>query len=268
MNRRGPRQNKALSQVFLRDPWPCKKIAETCLLSGATKALEIGPGGGILTKELLSAGLHVTAVEHDPRFAEILKENVGAGLASRLSVINQDILFYDLGEWIEKANSPVAVAGNIPYHISAPIIMWVIGQMDKLCNVQFMVQKEFAERIVAKPGSKDYGSLSVYVQLRCQVELSFLVERNLFSPVPKVDSAVLLFKPLLNPSLSLHELSIIEMIARVSFAQRRKKLRTSIRHLIGRDKEPACPIDLNRRPETLSPTEFVQLAAFYSSTRG
>jgi 16S rRNA (adenine1518-N6/adenine1519-N6)-dimethyltransferase len=264
MRRQDPRQNKALSQVFLRDSWPCQRIAAQCTKEGVERVLEIGPGGGILTRELLAQGLDVTAVEHDSRFAEILNDKVGVELATKLTVVNQDVLFYDLGEWIEAQSSRAAVAGNIPYHISAPIIMWVIGQIDRLANVQLMVQKEFAERLVAKPGSKAYGSLSVYVQLRCQVELAFVVERSLFTPIPKVDSAVVVFKPLEKVTLSLTELSIIEMIARVSFAQRRKKLRTSIRHLIGRDKEASCPIDLNRRPETLTPAEFISLAAYYS----
>jgi len=254
-------QKKSLGQVFLRTEWPVQRMVERLCELRIARALEIGPGGGVLTRALLKAGLDVMAVEKDSRFAARMEEYASqlAGEASgRLEVINTDILKFDWREWIQVARAPVAVVGNIPYNISSPILIKGLEVLGDLQAMMFMTQLEFAQRVVARPSSKDYGSLSVYTQLRAEVSIEFKVERTCFNPVPKVDSAVILILPK-RDKLSAELLKRVEQVTRTAFTQRRKKLRNSIRPFLEGKDEHACPLDLERRADSLSPQEYVQM---------
>jgi 16S rRNA (adenine1518-N6/adenine1519-N6)-dimethyltransferase len=228
---------------------------------GIRNVLEIGPGGGALTKELLSKGFAVTAVEKDSRFAELLVESCKGSFApgASLMVVNDDVLKFDLSKWLTETNGVRAVCGNIPYNISSSIMQWVIPVMPNLECAIFMVQKEFARRLVAVPSTKDYGSLSVYAQLRAKLRILFDVPREIFKPVPKVDSAVFIMsRP--DADYSDRDLADSEKVTRFVFTQRRKMLRNSLGKLTDLSSESELPIDLNRRPDSLTPVEFVELA--------
>lgn len=260
-----PKQKKSLGQVFLRTDWPVKKVVEKVLSWQARRVIEIGPGGGILTRALLEAGIDVTAVEKDERFVERLEEynrERGADARGKLTIVSSDILRFDLEKWLDSSGDPAAVVGNIPYNISSPIVQWVLPHLDRLKGVNFLVQLEFAQRLAGSADSKEYGSLSVYAQLRAAIELDCKVDRTCFNPVPKVDSALVTLrkKP---PIYSEELLKKAELVTQSAFTQRRKKLRNAVRVFMEDDsQDQRCPIDLNRRPDSLRPEEFVQLTQF------
>jgi 16S rRNA (adenine1518-N6/adenine1519-N6)-dimethyltransferase len=257
------KQKKSLGQVFLNTDWPVRRIVENTLELGITRVIEIGPGNAILTDALSQAGIKVTAIEKDDRFANRLSERISRGELPGVEIINTDILQFDLGHWINASpNSSSAVLGNIPYNISTPIFMWTLPHLSSLKAAIFMVQLEFAQRVAAAVDTKDYGSLSVYCQLRAICELNFKVEKTCFTPIPKVDSAVLTLRPRPDLSLSHKLLQYTETICRIAFTQRRKKLRNTVKPFLHGRLENDCPIDLNRRAETLMPADFVKLAEF------
>ena len=257
----GPlRQKKSLGQVFLHDEWPVRRVVEIVQDWKATAVIEIGPGGAILTNSLSKAGIATTAIEKDDRFAERL---ISAAIPG-VEIVNQDVLQFDLGAWIDgviAAGKRPAVVGNIPYNISSPIILWVLPHLHRLAGATFLVQLEFAERLAAVPHTKDYGSLSVYTQLRAKVRLDCEVGREFFTPVPKVDSAIVVMEPPLK-SLDPEVLKKIETITRTAFHQRRKQLRNAVKPFLAGRKEADCPIELSRRPEMLTLDEFAALAKF------
>ncbi|MCX6130899.1 MAG: 16S rRNA (adenine(1518)-N(6)/adenine(1519)-N(6))-dimethyltransferase RsmA [Proteobacteria bacterium] len=263
------RQKKSLSQVFLRTDWPVRKLIERLNQLHVTRILEIGPGGGILTRALLESPWKVTAIEKDDRFAEKLVDYFSQKkeeLVGSIEIVNQDVLKFDLKAWLDQSEEPTAIVGNIPYGISTPIVMWVLPFLERVKGVEFLVQLEFASRLAGIAGTKDYGSLSVYTQLRAQVTIECKVERTCFTPIPAVDSALVFLKAKADV-LPEDFLRKVETVARVSFTQRRKKLRNAIRQFLTEDALASCPIDVNRRPDTLRPEEYVELAKFIYSAK-
>jgi len=261
-----PRQKKSLGQVFLRTDWPVQRVVERMRSWKVRRVIEIGPGGGILTRALLAADLKVTAIEKDDRFADTLieydrlREDDQPGI---LEVVNQDVLKYDLAAWLGSSGEPAAVIGNIPYNISSPILLWALPYLNSLKGIDFLTQLEFAQRLASSVGSKSYGSLSVYTQLRAKVELECKVDRTCFSPVPNVDSALVSLMPrqdVIDPKLAKN----VEQVTRAAFNQRRKKLRNSMKVFLTDSIDvDQCPVDLTRRPDSLRPDEFVAMAQFF-----
>lgn len=258
-----PRKNKALGQVFLKDDWPCVRMASGLKNQGITHVLEIGPGGGALTKHLLKAGLHVTCVEKDTRFAEILEEKKEelTDVGGSLLILNEDILKFDLQGWLIDKPFSVAVCGNIPYNISSPILIKVLPLLSRLVTVCFLVQLEFGQRVCAEPGSKNYGSLSVFSQLRALTNLDFVVSKRCFTPIPKVDSAVIsMKKPIIKFSEQL--LQKTETVTRQAFTMRRKKLSNAMAKFLNSKDLNLAPINLDQRPDVTTPKQFVEMTKF------
>ena len=262
---RAPLQKKGLSQVFLKTTEPLKKVSSTLRSLGIKQVLEIGPGGGILTEELVKSGFRVTAIETDERFVEhlaVLFSTINAPSGASLDLVHKDFLKYPVDEWLQSTPEVKALVGNIPYHISSPILLRILAQTHpSLGAVILMTQKEFADRLVASPGSKDYGSLSVFAQLRMKVSLLEIVPRHLFSPVPKVDSALFLAVPWETPFPS-EELQMVEKITRLAFAQRRKKLHNALSGYPGFKNLPleSSPLDLSLRADAVSPQAYYDFA--------
>ena len=255
-------QKKSLSQIFLKVEWPVERMVSLLSERGIKRVIEIGPGAGILTRALLGAGIAVIAVEKDPRFAQQLlgrKELWESLNPGKLEVLNEDILKCNLGALIDASPSPTALIGNIPYHISSPIIQLGIEHLSRLAVVLVMTQLEFARRVAAAPGTKDYGSLSVFAQLRSMVTLEYTVDRTCFEPIPKVDSAVMM---LCRRSSELDDdiLAQCEILTRTAFSQRRKKLSNSLARIFEGVELADCPVDLSRRADALSPEEYFSLA--------
>lgn len=269
----GLRQKKSLGQVFLNTDWPVHRMIEKLSDWNVTRVLEIGPGPGILTRGLVDAGFVVTAVEKDERFAARLLEQLGMAEGAlqavphkgTLEVIREDFLKFDLEDWLNASAARPAIIGNIPYNISSPILLKTLPLLQRLAGLIVMTQLEFAARIAAQPSTKDYGSLSVFTQLRGMVNLEFKVDRKCFHPIPKVDSAVISIQPLKQP-WSESVLQKTEMVTRAAFTQRRKKMRNSVRQFFYEaGMEARSPIDLERRAETLTPQEFITLGEFLLS---
>jgi len=264
------KQKKSLGQVFLNTDWPVMRVIDSLRQWDVQRVLEIGPGPGILTKALLAEGFEVTAVERDDRFVEKLEDYFRIhqkDYQGQLRVVGEDILKFDLGEWLGESRQGAAVVGNIPYNISTPILTWVLPHLGRLKGVEFLVQLEFAARLAGQVGTKAYGSLSVFTQLRAKVHLECKVDRACFRPIPKVDSALVVLQPK-QSQLSDELLNKVELVTRASFTQRRKMLRNAIRQFLTEDLLVKCPFDLNRRPDTLRPEEYVTLAQFiYQNTK-
>ena len=250
---------------FLKDTWPVDKVVEKLRHWKVERVLEIGPGGGILTRGLLDEGLKVTAVEKDDRFAvrlEDFKRTWQPQKGAELEIVNQDVLKFSLDDWLKLTGEPVAVVGNIPYNVSSSILLWVLPHLAKLQGACFLVQLEFAQRLASSANAKSYGSLSVFAQLRSRVKMECKVDRSCFVPIPKVDSAIV---SLMSPTNSYSEkvLKDVEQVSRLAFQQRRKKMLNAISPLLEKVSSEDCPIDLSRRPDTIRPEEYLELAAFF-----
>lgn len=202
------RPRKGLSQNFLIDSNIARKIIST--LDPKKKVLEIGPGLGALTQILLEQGFRVTAVEKDRKISEYLRNRF-----TDLDLYEEDFLSWDFHHLAE---GDAQVVSNLPYHITTPILERILSRPDLFTAATLMMQKEVAQRIVAKPRSADYGSLSVFLQSRLQIESLFTVSQNCFYPRPKVGSAILhlTMKPLPKEGFS--------RMTRLAFQKRRKTL--------------------------------------------
>lgn len=224
-------------------------------LSEEDTVVEIGPGPGRLTKLLAERAKKVMAIELDQDLFERLKGDL-IGYRN-VELIHGDALkfpFEDIGEF--------KVVANIPYYITTPIIFRLLEARKTLKSMTLTIQKEVAERIVASPGGKDYGVLSIMIQYYARPEMKFIVPKEAFKPVPKVDSAVVNMTLLDRPSVETKDESMLFRLVKTAFSQRRKTLSNSLKSVSGdiKDSLIRAGIDPQRRPETLSLEEFSRLA--------
>ncbi len=260
---RGLSPRKFLGQHFLVDKNILKKIIETAKIKKGEKVLEIGAGIGTLTFALACKGADVTAIEKDKGAAFSLKEVVDVSYPN-VRVINEDILKIDL-ESILKGSSSWKVVSNPPYSIASPILFKLISYRKKFSSIILMLQKEFARRLVAKPGSENYSFLTVKVQFYMDIEIIHKVSRNVFFPPPKVDSAIVLLKPLKSTRVKVSDEELFFKIADAMFRMRRKNLKNSLKPLnLPTNSFENSPIDLTIRGETLSLEEIGILTDFIS----
>jgi len=246
---------KHLGQHFLYNPAIIERIVNAAGLGPDDRVVEIGPGPGIMTRMLAARVGKVIAIELDERLYEKLSEEL-AGF-DNIELVQGDALEYayeDLPEF--------KVVANIPYYITTPIIFRLLESRKNLQSMTLTIQKEVAERIVAKPGGKDYGILSIMVQYHTRSRLEFMIPKEAFRPVPKVDSAVIYIEPRSQPSVAVKDERVFSRIVRIAFSQRRKMLSNSLKGLRPDVREwlARAGIDPNRRPETLSIEEFATLA--------
>lgn len=221
---------KSLGQNFLFDLNLTRRIARAAgPLEGFT-IVEVGPGPGGLTRALLIEGAsHVVAIERDDRAIAALND-IAAAYPGRLTIVAGDALAAD---WPTLAKGPAKIAANLPYNIATPLLTgWLTDGAwpPWFASLTLMFQKEVAERIVARPGGKDYGRLSVLCQWRCEVKKLFDVNRSAFTPPPKVTSSIVQFLPRENPMPDC-TIPKLERVTAAAFGQRRKMLRSSLRTL-------------------------------------
>ena len=244
---------KNLGQHFLIDPKVLSRIIAAAQLSGDDLVIEIGSGLGVVTAEIAKRAGHVIAIEIDKELMTISRDVLAP--YNNITFVGEDVLKTDLAKLAH--GRKYKVIGNLPYYITAPIVEKIITAEDKPDLAVLMVQKEVAERMSAVPGSKKYGSFSIFVQFYAKVELNSFVSKSSFLPWPEVGSAVITLTPHISSLFpGLNEKKFFEIV-HTAFQQRRKKLSTSLSeyNLTG------TAIDLNRRPETLSLPEFAALAA-------
>jgi 16S rRNA (adenine1518-N6/adenine1519-N6)-dimethyltransferase len=243
---------KHLGQHFLTDESIAEKIADSLSLKGYKHVLEIGPGMGVLTKYLLKKDITTHVIEIDTESVEYLKANY-LNLADR--VIEQDFLKYDITKVF--GEQPFAIIGNYPYNISSQIVFKTLEMRDQIPEFSGMFQKEVAQRICSKEGSKVYGILSVLTQAFYNAEYLFTVPPSVFNPPPKVDSGVLLLTRKENYTLPCDE-TLFFKVVKQGFQQRRKTLRNSLKTFNLSDNLKANSI-FGKRPEQLSVSDFIML---------
>jgi 16S rRNA (adenine1518-N6/adenine1519-N6)-dimethyltransferase len=251
MNRVRPK--KSLGQHFLQDGNVIKKIADTIPAGADDLVIEIGPGTGMLTKELINRYKNVRAIELDGRSVEYLNEKFPG-----LDVIHADILKISWDELLAGYEaSDVHVVGNLPYFITSQILFGILSERSRLKSATLMMQKEVAQRLVAQPGTKEYGILSVQVQLMSSPEIVFDVSANSFFPPPKVTSSVVLLK-FDRPALQCSDKNL-KTVVRTAFQQRRKKLSNSLKPIDPLPDEPE--FDYDKRAEAWEPRIYEKLTA-------
>ncbi len=262
---RGLSARKVFGQHFLIDKNILGKIIETAKIKKGEKVLEIGAGIGTLTFALAAKGAEVVTIEKDKGAVSLLTE-----LACRypnVKVITGDILKIDLDEILKDAHC-WKVVSNPPYSIASPILFKLLSSRKKLSSLVLMLQKEFAQRLVAKPGSENYSFLSVKAQFYMDIEIIHKVSRNVFFPPPKVDSAIVLLKLLKDTRVKVSDEDLFFKIADAMFRMRRKNLKNSLEPLnFPPDFHENSPIDLKRRGETLSLEEIGALTDFISNIK-
>jgi 16S rRNA (adenine1518-N6/adenine1519-N6)-dimethyltransferase len=260
------RAKKSLGQNFLVDVSIQQKIVEALGCSRSDTVLEIGPGRGALTRHLVGRAGHLVLVELDDGFAGTLQDEWGT--RPDVDVLHQDFLKLD---WAAVVPDPaeLLVVGNIPYNITAPIIFKLL-ERPRPRDIILMVQREVADRLVAEPSTGEYGALTVGVRCVASVEKVVHVPRTAFRPVPGVDSTVVRITPFAPPPLSADEERSLRVLTRAAFTWRRKQIQKILRDhealRLSRDRlddlARETGWDLTRRPETLSPDDFVRLSGF------
>jgi 16S rRNA (adenine1518-N6/adenine1519-N6)-dimethyltransferase len=248
-----PRAKKRLGQHFLTDRHYLHRIVAAIAPQPGEAMVEIGPGPGALTAQLAQVihPLHVVEIDRD--LAAALRERFD----SRDVVVHEaDALSFDLAQ----LPAGLRVVGNLPYNISTPLLFRVASFAQRIRDCVFMLQREVAERMVAKPGSAEYGRLSVMLQYRFAMALLLRVPPGAFTPAPKVDSAVVRMAPLGAGRAAARDEELFARIVMGAFTQRRKTLRNALRTLVPPEAFARAGIDPGRRGETLSVAEFVAIA--------
>ncbi|MBB3114095.1 16S rRNA (adenine1518-N6/adenine1519-N6)-dimethyltransferase [Paenibacillus phyllosphaerae] len=268
INKYGFSFKKSLGQNFLIDQNILRKIVSAAELDETKGALEIGPGIGALTQQLAQTAARVTAVEIDDRLIPILSDIFAD--TKNIHVEHGDVLKLDLKALMERqfaGLSGVSVVANLPYYVTTPILMKLLEEKLPLEHIVVMIQKEVAERMAAKPGGKEYGSLSVAVQYYCETELVCIVPHTVFIPQPNVDSAVIKLSVRKQPPVDVEDEDHYFRTVQACFAQRRKTIANNLTAYVGKaNRDQLAPllekigIDPSRRGETLSLQEFANLS--------
>ena len=259
---------KRYGQHFLQGVW-ADKLVDAIQPAPGDRFLEIGPGPGALTLRLAPRVGHLTAIEVDPDMVAALRPQ----LPPNVTLVEQDFLETDLGALA--GNGAVRIAGNLPYNVSSPILFKVLElhrTRGGVVDASFMLQREVAERIESGPGTKDYGVLSIFIQLHADVRRLLTLPPGAFRPQPKVHSAVvrLTFRP---PAVAVANEGVFEGMVRSMFTQRRKTLANALASFASDRGQRAgevlraAGVDPSRRPETLTLDELARLAAGFGTLR-
>ncbi|MFQ6612117.1 MAG: 16S rRNA (adenine(1518)-N(6)/adenine(1519)-N(6))-dimethyltransferase RsmA [Fidelibacterota bacterium] len=246
---------KKWGQHFLVDPNLLQRLVRSLKLQPEDHILEIGPGEGVLTRQIVHKVAGMTVIEVDPLLIEHLKADPEL---SACRIIGKDVLKLALSD-LDLPN-PVRIVGNIPYNITTPIIFWLISQRPEWKNAFLMVQKEVGERLTAAVGTKAYSRLTVMVGAFLNVEICFTIPPEVFIPRPRVASAFIHLEQLVEPLVSEAIFPRFSKLVTAAFTQRRKMLKNSLSGF-GISGNLQQKIGFSRRPETLSVKEFALLAA-------
>lgn len=256
---------RGLGQNFLADANVLRKIVEAAELTSESRVLEIGAGIGTLTRELARHAGFVLVVELDRGLRPLLQETL-AGL-NNVRVVYGDVLKLDLPALLREIGCPpCSVVANIPYQITSPLLGRLLENKRFFSRLVLMVQREVAQRLIARPGSSEYGALTVFVQYHAQVRVVANVSRHSFLPPPNVDSAVVCLEPRPQPPLPVADEGRLFAIVHAAFGARRKTLLNSLSGGLGCPREAVIEalgragIDPMRRGETLSVEEFIALS--------
>lgn len=254
---------KFLGQNFLVDDNIARKIIRSLTVVNGESIVEIGPGRGALTKHLTGISDNITAVEYDRKVFEHLE----AEFEGKVKFVHCDFLDYDLKSHDASGRRTVNVIGNIPYNITSKILFKLFEDHASINMAVLMMQKEVALRLTAKPSTKDYGILAVQTQVHCKPELLFDVPPSAFFPKPTVKSTVVRLNFMSGALVNeIRNYNMFREVVRESFGQRRKIMSNSLRQFMERKnlKPDEIGFDFSRRPEMLSPEEFIGLANMFN----
>ncbi len=248
---------KNLGQVFLKSEKIKRKILESMNLTKEDIVFEIGAGRGELTSKLIEKVKFIYAVEIDPTLCKILEEKFKE--VKNIKIINGDILKLNFEEIYKECTLPIILFGNLPFHISTPLLMKLIQERKFIKEGYFTLQKEVALKIKAKENTKTYGFLSCYFNVFCDVKMLFFIEKRNFSPIPEVDSAFLYFKFYEKPKFFLKDEKKYLKFLRLCFNQRRKKIKNVLNFIPKKTMEEILKkIDLDKNVRA----EYIQLEKY------
>jgi 16S rRNA (adenine1518-N6/adenine1519-N6)-dimethyltransferase len=260
---------KRFGQHFLHDRNIVRRIIEAVSPLAGERIVEIGPGRGALTWDLLQRSQRLDVIEVDRDLAQALKDDARA--AAGLTVHVEDALESDFGRL--RAQGPaLRIVGNLPYNISTPLLFRLLAQRAVIGDMHFMLQREVVDRMTAQPGSKAYGRLTVMLAAAAQVEKLFDVGPGAFQPAPKVWSSVVRLRPTDQPRFEVGAEGVLRILVAAAFSHRRKILSNGLKGLLTAQQIESCGIDPQLRPESLTPAQFGLLAAhrtrLYSNADG
>lgn len=247
---------KRFGQNFLTDTGIITRLVRSIAPARDDLMVEIGPGQGALTRPLMDELDHLHAVELDRDLIALLQRTL---TARRLTLHEADALRFDFTTLVPDAQRRLRVVGNLPYNISTPLMFHLIRQIDVIQDMHFMLQKEMVERLVAVPGSSDWGRLSVMIQYHCRADFLFLVPPEAFRPAPKVDSAIVRLTPHAALPHPVTDYAVFAALVGQVFTQRRKAIRNGLKSFLSPAEIEAAGIDPGLRPEQLSLADFAAL---------
>ncbi len=249
---------KRFGQHFLHDPGTIDRIVRAIAPAAGDRLVEIGPGRGAITLPLLDATGQLDAVEIDREVIPVLVGRCrGRG---ELRVHEADALEFDFRA-MRGSGAPLRLVGNLPYNISTPLLFHFVSQLDAIQDMHFMLQKEVVARMAARPGSKQYGRLTVMLAPSVRVEPLFDIGTGAFSPPPKVVSTFFALRPHAAPPFVIRSREAYARVVAAAFSQRRKTLRNALAGLLDPAGIAAAGVDPTARAETLAPAQFADLAA-------
>jgi 16S rRNA (adenine1518-N6/adenine1519-N6)-dimethyltransferase len=256
----GHRARKRFGQNFLTDEAVIARIVSAIAPKADDRLIEIGPGLGALTCQLIQPLTRLTVVELDRDIIPKLQErcNNQDTATGKLTILAQDALALDLAPLA--VEGPVRIAGNLPYNIATPLIFHLLEQSNNIIDMTFMLQKEVVDRLAAHPGNRDYGRLSLMVQAVADVESLFVVPPTAFNPPPKVDSAIVRLTPRAQPLVSDELKPLFRELVTLAFAHRRKTLQNNLKHRLPTSTIIQAGLDPGTRAEQVSLEEFIGLA--------
>jgi len=256
------RPRKRFGQHFLHDQGVIRRIVDAIHLQANDVVVEVGPGKGVLTQQLVPRCAHLHALEIDRDLVAALTTYYAGNPA--VTIHETDALKFDLCS-IGTSETGIRLVGNLPYNISTPLLFHFMRHLRCIRDMHFMLQKEVVDRLVAKPGNKNYGRLSVMIQVLCEADSLFDIGPGAFRPPPKVWSSVVRLVPRATPLIEPGKIGVLEKLVQQAFSQRRKTLRKSLQGMIAAETMRAHGIDDGRRPETLTLAEFVLLAGLVAA---
>jgi len=251
-----PSPRKRFGQNFLHDAGIIQRIVDSMAPTAGDHFLEIGPGRGAITQPLLECAGALDVVEIDNDLADKLEQQPWFQPAT---LHRADALQFDFGRIA--ASAKLRLAGNLPYNISTPLLFHFIAHIDLFEDMHVMLQKEVVQRMIATPGNKNYGRLTVALAAHCNIESLFVIKPGAFTPAPKVDSAFARLVPLEQPLVSKAQQVNFDNVLRHAFGQRRKQLGNALAPLLSSAEIKATDIDPRQRAETLDVADFVRLTA-------
>ncbi|MBY4676075.1 16S rRNA (adenine(1518)-N(6)/adenine(1519)-N(6))-dimethyltransferase RsmA [Marinobacterium arenosum] len=265
MSKRSPmhQARKRFGQNFLHDAGIIRRIISAIAPRKSDHLVEIGPGLGALTEELLDAAGALDAIELDRDLPPILRSKF-FNYGDKFRIFEEDAMKFDF-RMLQDDDRPLRVVGNLPYNISTQLIFHLLRHSDCILDMHFMLQKEVVDRMAAGPGENNYGRLGIMAQYFCKVEKLFVVPPGAFNPAPKVDSAIIRLTPYQQLPVEAQDVAMLERVVRTAFTMRRKTLRNNLKPLLSGDELEQLGIDPGLRPERLALAEFVRISDYLSN---